>query len=59
MQKVVLLPLFRWFCLPVTHTFRKFTAVYLDKCPRVADICFVILPKLRSSFLVLYNFFAI
>lgn len=59
MQKVVLLPLFCWFCLPVTHTFRKFTAAYLDKCPRVTDICFVILPKLRSSFLVLYNFFAI
>ena len=39
--------------------FRKFTAAYLDKCPHVADICFVILPKPRSSFLVLYNFFAI
>lgn len=59
MQKVVLLPLFCWFCLPVTHMFRKFTAVYLDKRPHMADICFVILPRPRSSFLVLYSFFAI
>lgn len=58
-QKVGLLPLFRWFCLPVTHTLRKFAAVYLDKRPRMADICFVILPKPRSPFLVLYSFFAI